>query len=154
MGVGSIISDIIDKPAYFIYGLGRSAMHSIVIILILLGISLVIFRKDKRMQTLATMFFGSAIVFHLVLDSMWEMPQVLFFPLLGNPFVFGDPISASAQYLLALSTEFTMSEVALAIISIAMFAFIYINEIESILAFSEMESIQLVEHKRDINNSP
>ena len=74
--LGSMLPDLIDKPLGLLgFGGGRFVSHSLIFILML------VVKKE--------LFFGSLI--HLVLDRMWEEPEVLFFPFLG--FEFGERVT-------------------------------------------------------------
>lgn len=127
-GLGSVISDLIDKPTYFIYGTGRSAMHSIVIVTILLIILLIIFRKNRYLQIISAFVYGSAIMFHIFLDKMWTLPQIFLFPLLGNPYPYYD----MSNYAVYFAAEFTLSEFLLAAACLAIFAITYITEAKKV----------------------
>ena len=67
--VASILPDILDKPLGILgIGGGRFIFHSLAFVVLLYFV-----RKE--------LFFGSLI--HLILDRMWEEPEILLFPLLG-----------------------------------------------------------------------
>jgi membrane-bound metal-dependent hydrolase YbcI (DUF457 family) len=92
LALGSILPDIIDKPlGLLVFGspnMGRTFAHTLLFLLILAAISLRL--RDIR---LASLTWG--VFIHLILDSMWNSPVILLWPLLG-----GFP---SAPYLDTLS---------------------------------------------------
>jgi len=66
--LGSILPDLIDKPLGILgFGGGRFISHTLLFTLAL------VVKKE--------LFFGSLV--HLLLDRMWENPQILLFPILG-----------------------------------------------------------------------
>ena len=90
---GALLPDLIDKPLVFLVGPGfvnsslRSVGHSVVGGLLLLTIAWVV---TRRWQRAATGGFGVALVAHLLMDRMWRMPEVLFWPVLGFVLPAGD----------------------------------------------------------------
>lgn len=79
--IGSMLPDIIDKPlALFInnpdYFSGRGIFHSLLFNLILLSGGILLKRAWLRV-----LWFGSLM--HLLLDSIWNVPVTLFWPLMG-----------------------------------------------------------------------
>ena len=83
--IGSLLPDIIDKPIglYFFrdtFGTGRLYCHTILFatLLFLAGFLINICLKKNFMLMLV---FGTFS--HLILDSMWQKPRVLFWPLFG-----------------------------------------------------------------------
>ncbi len=69
--IASILPDILDKPLGIVgMGGGRFIFHSLIFVVLMYFI-----RKE--------LFFGCAV--HLILDRMWEEPDVLLFPFLGLP---------------------------------------------------------------------
>lgn len=83
--LGSMLPDIIDKPLYLLlYGTmpenGRFMGHSIFFVLLLIGISLVIYKKYKY----AGFFVLPAAVFlHMLEDQMWNAPRAFLWPFTG-----------------------------------------------------------------------
>lgn len=79
--LGSMLPDIIDKPmGLMLFGtpaMGRTFAHTLVFLLVLSALS--VHLKDVR---LASASIG--VLTHLILDSMWRSPAVIFWPLLGN----------------------------------------------------------------------
>lgn len=79
--LGSMLPDIIDKPlGWAIYGtpaMGRIYAHTLVFLLALIAISLL-----ARSKAVASMTGGVGA--HLILDSMWASPVILFWPILGD----------------------------------------------------------------------
>jgi inner membrane protein len=87
--IGAILPDIIDKPlGLFNIGSGRSISHTLLFFLIftLAGLILYVARKWKRLLVLA-----AGILAHLILDSMWQNPHILFWPFYGSHFSTGNP---------------------------------------------------------------
>jgi inner membrane protein len=84
--VGALIPDLIDKPLifavnpHFVNSSLRSVGHSVVGAVAMFAIVWVITKGWQRASTLS---FGFALAAHLVVDRMWEMPEVLLWPTLG-----------------------------------------------------------------------
>jgi inner membrane protein len=79
--IGSLFPDIIDKPLSFMgFGTGRSITHTLIVFLFILFTSLFVY-LNYRKAFLIPIAIG--VFTHLVLDSMWQAPQTLFWPLLG-----------------------------------------------------------------------
>ncbi|HEX7475964.1 MAG TPA: metal-dependent hydrolase [Dehalococcoidales bacterium] len=84
--IGSILPDIIDKPIGNLFfkqefgSNGRIFSHTMLFFLVFLAAGLFYYRAKKR-RWLLYLAFG--VFLHLVLDSMWQTPQTLFWPLLG-----------------------------------------------------------------------
>ena len=86
--VGSLLPDIIDKPLgeYILPGLigtGRAYAHTLLFLIVLTMAALVIRRQWGKTWGLA---LAAGTLTHLILDQMWLMPKVLFWPLLGVRF--------------------------------------------------------------------
>ena len=81
LALGSILPDIIDKPlGLLLFGspnMGRTFAHTLLFLLILAAISLRL--RDIRLASLAW-----GVLVHLILDSMWNSPVILLWPLLGG----------------------------------------------------------------------
>jgi len=80
--IGSMLPDIIDKPLFLLFsesGLftGRSHGHTLLFALLLLSGG--IFSRKSWLLTLAL-----ANLTHLILDSLWNDPEILFWPFLGG----------------------------------------------------------------------
>jgi len=85
--LGSILPDIIDKPAWFLVTnvtgesllAGRGYAHTLLFNLILLIGGLVLIRYRKPwLLVISLASFG-----HLIFDRMWDIPAALLWPLLG-----------------------------------------------------------------------
>lgn len=80
LALGSMLPDIIDKPlGLLLFGspnMGRTFAHTFLFLLILAAISF--WLRDVR---LASLSWG--VLAHLILDSMWNSPVILLWPLLG-----------------------------------------------------------------------
>jgi membrane-bound metal-dependent hydrolase YbcI (DUF457 family) len=84
--IGSMLPDLIDKPLGHIIlngsvDFGRIYAHSglFFIAVLIVGIA-----YQKKKGTWIMMGLAVGILSHFVLDSMWEMPVTLFYPLLGD----------------------------------------------------------------------
>lgn len=81
LALGSMLLDIIDKPlgvlAFGTAEQGRTFSHTLLFLIVLLALAFNL--KDIRLASVSV-----GILAHLVLDSMWESPVILFWPLLGN----------------------------------------------------------------------
>lgn len=84
--IGSLIPDLIDKPLVFLADPEfvnmslRSFGHSLIGAFSML---LIVWFITRRWQRLPVLSFGFALVAHLVFDRMWEMAEVLLWPVLG-----------------------------------------------------------------------
>jgi len=81
----SLLPDIIDKPVGLLFfpemfGTGRLFAHSLVFPVILALSGAWLYRTRSNM-VLLTLAYGSAM--HLLLDSMWRAPGILFWPFAG-----------------------------------------------------------------------
>lgn len=82
--VGSLLPDIIDKPVgLYLLANGRVICHTLVFVILLTGIGFYLLRKHQQRWMLALAAGG---FMHLILDSMWNVPATLFWPLLGFSF--------------------------------------------------------------------
>ena len=81
LALGSMLPDIIDKPlGLLVFGTaeqGRTFGHTLLFLMILA--TLAVYLKDIRMASVS-----AGVLAHLVLDSMWKSPAILFWPLQGN----------------------------------------------------------------------
>jgi membrane-bound metal-dependent hydrolase YbcI (DUF457 family) len=81
LALGSMLPDIIDKPlgllAFGTAEQGRTFGHTLLFLMILA--TLAVYLKDIRLASVS-----AGVLAHLVLDSMWKSPAILFWPLLGN----------------------------------------------------------------------
>ncbi len=85
--IGSLLPDIIDKPAWFLantvtsrpYLSGRDYVHTLLFNLVLLAGGFILLRYRKSWLLVPSL--GSFA--HLILDQLWQSPAVLLWPLLG-----------------------------------------------------------------------
>jgi len=81
LALGSMLPDIIDKPlgllAFGTAEQGRTFGHTLLFLMVLA--TLAVYLKNVRMASVSV-----GVLAHLVLDSMWKSPVILFWPLLGN----------------------------------------------------------------------
>ena len=81
LALGSMMPDIIDKPlgllAFGTAEQGRTFGHTLLFLMVLA--TLAVYLKNVRMASVSV-----GVLAHLVLDSMWKSPVILFWPLLGN----------------------------------------------------------------------
>lgn len=82
--LGSFLPDVIDKPIFLLIGggaslSGRDYAHTLLFNLVILigGLVLIRYRKSWLLILSLSSFM------HLILDQMWNSPEVLFWPLLG-----------------------------------------------------------------------
>lgn len=80
--IGSILPDLIDKLTIFLIAdgsihSGRIFAHSLLFVLLTIGIGMLVWKKSKK-PWLLTLALCSFI--HLILDSMWLYPNTLFWP--------------------------------------------------------------------------
>lgn len=84
--IGSILPDLIDKPLGHIVlsgtlDYGRIYAHSGLFLIAILALG---FMYHQRKSTWIMMALAAGLVSHLLLDSMWELPVTMFYPLLGD----------------------------------------------------------------------
>jgi inner membrane protein len=86
--VGSLLPDIIDKPVgqYIFrdtFNNGRLFSHTLLFLFIISALGFYLYKKmtQKWLLTLA-----AGTLAHLILDEMWQIPQTLFWPVLGFTF--------------------------------------------------------------------
>jgi hypothetical protein len=76
-----MLPDIIDKPlGLVVFGtpaMGRTVAHTFLFLLIITLLAI-------RFHDLRIASMSGGVLAHLVLDSMWMSPVILFWPLLGN----------------------------------------------------------------------
>ena len=81
LALGSMLPDIIDKPlGILVFGTaeqGRTFSHTLLFLMVLA--TLAIYLKNVRLAPVSV-----GVLAHLMLDSMWKSPAILFWPLLGN----------------------------------------------------------------------
>jgi len=81
LALGSMLPDIIDKPlgliAFGSPSMGRTFAHTLLFLLLLAALSF--YSRDIRLFSLSW-----GVLVHLALDSMWNSPVTLLWPLLGN----------------------------------------------------------------------
>lgn len=86
LAIGSMLPDIIDKPlGTILFGtpsMGRIFAHTMLFLIVLAALAL--YLRDVRLASLC-----GGVLIHLGLDSLWNTPATLFWPILG-PF----PIAA------------------------------------------------------------
>lgn len=84
--IGALIPDLIDKPLVFLVDPEfvnmslRSFGHSLIGAFSML---VIVWFMTRGWQRLSVLSFGFALVAHLVFDRMWEMSEVLLWPVLG-----------------------------------------------------------------------
>ena len=86
--VGSLLPDIIDKPAgiFFFretFSNGRIFSHTLLFLILITVAGFILYRRYNRTWLLP---FSLGTLTHLVFDQMWRTPQTLFWPLLGLSF--------------------------------------------------------------------
>jgi inner membrane protein len=85
---GSLLPDIIDKPVGQIlfrgtFNNGRIFSHTLLFLIVIAAAGWIIYKKQRNTWMLA---LAAGTIMHLVLDSMWRIPQTLFWPLMGFDF--------------------------------------------------------------------
>jgi membrane-bound metal-dependent hydrolase YbcI (DUF457 family) len=84
--IGSILPDLIDKPLGHIIlngslDYGRIYAHSGLFLICIVAIGLIYHHKKGSWILL---LLAAGVFSHLALDSMWELPVTVFYPLLGD----------------------------------------------------------------------
>ena len=120
----ALLPDVIDKPlGHYIlpdvFDSGRIFAHTLLFTLILGALGTWLYRKRERIWGL-TLALGSAS--HLVLDSMWQTPETLFWPAFGWEFPSSGVIDLWRTLWQALTSH--PSVYVPEIIGIAVFVFI------------------------------
>jgi inner membrane protein len=88
LAVGSLLPDIIDKPVGQLifkdtFNNGRIFSHTLFFLIVITAVGFYLFKKYRQTWMIA---FAAGTLAHLMLDEMWQMPQTLFWPLLGFSF--------------------------------------------------------------------
>ncbi len=97
--LGSILPDLIDKPLGAILHLeARLWAHSLLFLAVILAASLV-----PVLRGLRWVGFGDAV--HLLVDLIWQQPQVMLWPLLGVAFPAETTPQSIGSYLHILLTD-------------------------------------------------
>jgi len=94
--LGSLLPDIIDKPLDFlVFNNSRTIFHSLFFLLLLTIVGILIWRisKDSRLILVSAGNFT-----HLILDQMWLLTHILFWPLKGLDF----PIVIRSSWLMEI----------------------------------------------------
>ncbi len=86
--VGSLLPDLIDKPVGMlilsdVFQNGRIFAHTLLFFVLLLSLGIYLYQRRGR-NWLLMLSLGD--LSHIVLDSMWAVPQTLFWPLFGCAF--------------------------------------------------------------------
>jgi TctA family transporter len=82
--IGSVLPDLIDKPLGYILlsvDYGRIYAHTGLFMLSVLFVG-ILYRQRKGSWII--LMFAVGIIFHLILDEIWEYPVTLFYPFLGD----------------------------------------------------------------------
>lgn len=109
--VGALLPDLIDKPLGLIVfastiSNGRMISHTLLFSFTLFLIGLYFYNKRNDIVIIS---LASGSFFHLMEDQMWNIPQTLFWPLLGWSFP-KDNIANGIAFLLMLFKEsFTLN---------------------------------------------
>ncbi|MCK4456867.1 MAG: metal-dependent hydrolase [Thermoplasmata archaeon] len=96
VGVAAVLPDLIDKPIGLLYGFqggGRLVAHTLLFSVIVMAVSLVAWRVATRRElaiSFLPLLFTLAVWIHLLLDLMWEVPEVLLWPAYGLGFPTGE----------------------------------------------------------------
>jgi hypothetical protein len=130
--LGASLPDIIDKPLYYIYGYGRSLMHSIVIVTIIFILSIYLLRSvyvlrlNRKYEIAAIIFYLMAPV-HYLMDSMWQTPKILFYPLLGVPPEWGTFGFTPTSYIMMIASFFTVwHEIVITVVCCCILVYVYV----------------------------
>lgn len=82
--LGSLISDIIDKPlGLWLIGSGKFVCHTLLFLILISTIGWYLWHIKKRNWLL---LISAGTLTHLLLDRMWRWPRVFFWPLYGWTF--------------------------------------------------------------------
>ena len=86
--VGSLLPDIIDKPAgqYLFrdtFNNGRIFSHTLLFLIVITAVGWYLWKKHRHIWMLS---LAAGTFTHLLLDEMWQTPATLFWPLLGFTF--------------------------------------------------------------------
>ena len=106
LALGAILPDLIDTPIGIVgwssFGAVRLASHGILFGSLVMVVVLIFTRRGpvrKRWMLLAT-----GVLLHLLLDAMWNLPETLWWPLLGTEFS-ATGLSTYGAYVGALFTS-------------------------------------------------
>jgi len=90
VAVGAILSDLIDKPVGRVlwadtFQTGRIYGHTLLFfVLLLTAVMLITTRGTPQRRRWVALAVG--VMFHLILDAMWMIPETLFWPFFGLDF--------------------------------------------------------------------
>ena len=126
--LGSLLPDIIDKPlgGYILRNLfdnGRIFGHTLLFFLLILTAGLILYWRAKK-TWLFPVAFG--VFIHFLLDSMWQSPGTLFWPLLGSAFPRGNMENWLGDMWHYLTVRPTVSVPELLGLSVCIFIFIWL----------------------------
>ncbi len=111
--VGSILPDLIDKPLGAILHLdARLWAHSLLFLAALLLLSLL-----PALRGMRWVGFGDAV--HLLVDLIWQQPQVALWPILGLAFPAGEQSFGGYLYILLTDPYVQFGEIVGTLILIA-----------------------------------
>lgn len=104
--IGSLLTDIIDKPLGLIFSEvlsnTRTISHTLLFTAIISFAGLIIYRRSQK-NWLLVVSLGAMV--HLILDQMWQTPETLFWPLFGFAFVNRDISSYVSDIFESLTTK-------------------------------------------------
>jgi inner membrane protein len=86
--IGSLLPDIIDKPIgqYFFretFSNGRIFAHTLLFLILASAIGYFLFRRYRQVWMLT---LAAGMLTHIILDGIWQVPETLFWPVLGFTF--------------------------------------------------------------------
>lgn len=122
VAIGSLLPDIIDKPlGEIVFGtpaMGRTFAHTLLFLMLLAAYAA--YTRDIRHISLA-----GGVLSHLILDSMWNSPVILLWPLLGNfpPAEHLDALSYIGMLLMGLKNPTILIPECLGLAYLIYFAF-------------------------------
>jgi inner membrane protein len=139
--MGSLLPDIIDKPLAYIgnFGSGRALSHTLLFFLLLLAAALYLYISRRRTWLLA---LAAGVFAHLILDSMWQNPYTLYWPVYGWIFPPREAGNVIIRWIAELTTnraEEAFELVGLLIFALFLWTLIHRGRLVPFLIFGDPE---------------
>jgi hypothetical protein len=84
--VGALLPDLLDKPLALLFpdilGNSKTIGHTLILFFTVITVAGVLLWHQQR-RTLLGLAFACGVLSHQILDAMWNLAEIWFFPLLG-----------------------------------------------------------------------
>lgn len=120
LAVGAVVSDLLDKPVGRIFWAehfqtGRIYGHTLLFFVVVLAGVMVITQRGTQTRK-RWVAFSVGVMFHLILDGMWTIPETLFWPLFGWEFPLSTPDYWSGLLSRLLSDPIVIAQEAIGLV--------------------------------------